>query len=127
MNTGSYINGKWFHPSSNQISRNINPADTSDVIAEFPPPGPSERRALWLAHLGDGQGLDTAAVNRLAAGCELAGGHVRNVVLAAAARARGRRIVEADLLPALAAEYAKLGKPVPAGLRGAEGLPAETA
>jgi hypothetical protein len=89
-----------------------------DVIAEFPAPGPVERRALWLAHLGDGHQLGSGAVNRLAAGCELAGGHVRNVVLAAAARARGRPICEADLLPALAAEYGKLGKPMPPALMG---------
>jgi len=87
-----------------------------DVIAEFPAPGPVERRALWLAHLGRQHALDSGAVNRLAAGCELAGGHVRNIVLAAAARACGRPIAEADLVAALAAEYAKLGKPVPAGL-----------
>ncbi len=36
MQTGSYINGKWYHPASTEISRNINPADTADVIAEFP-------------------------------------------------------------------------------------------
>lgn len=88
-----------------------------DVIVEFPPPGPAERRALWLAHLGPDHALGSSTVNRLAAGCELAGGHVRNVVLAAAARAQGRRVEEADLLPALAAEYAKLGKPVPTGLQ----------
>jgi hypothetical protein len=94
-----------------------------DVIAEFPPPGPAERRALWLAHVGQEHRLDSGTINRLAASCDLAGGHVRNIVLAAAARARGRPMEEADLLPALAAEYAKLGKPVPAGLRtaGAEG------
>ncbi|MEO7135505.1 MAG: aldehyde dehydrogenase family protein [Vicinamibacterales bacterium] len=72
MQTGSYINGKWFNPSSTQISRNINPADTSDVIAEFPlatagdvrsavdaamaafplwkkTPGPERGRVLWRA------------------------------------------------------------------------------
>jgi aldehyde dehydrogenase (NAD+) len=72
MRTGSYVNGKWFHPSSNQISRNVNPADTSDVIAEFPlatasdvraavdaamaaqpswkkTPGPERGRVLWRA------------------------------------------------------------------------------
>ena len=72
MHTGSYVNGKWYHPSSNQISRNINPADTSDVIAEFPlataadvrlavdaamtaqaswkkTPGPERGRVLWRA------------------------------------------------------------------------------
>ena len=36
MHTGSYINGTWYHPTSTEVARNINPADTSDVIAEFP-------------------------------------------------------------------------------------------
>src|SRR5688572_18459210 len=72
MNTGSYVNGKWYHPTSKKISRNINPADTSDVIAEFPlataadvrtaidaavaawpawkkTPGPERGRVLWRA------------------------------------------------------------------------------
>ena len=44
MNTGSYVNGKWYHPSSKQISRNINPADTADVIAEFPLAGADDVR-----------------------------------------------------------------------------------
>ena len=72
MNTGSYVNGQWYHPSSSKISRNINPADTSDVIAEYPlatatdvrvaieaamkaspawrkTPGPERGRVLWRA------------------------------------------------------------------------------
>lgn len=36
MKTGSYINGEWYHPKSDRMVRNINPADTSDIIAEFP-------------------------------------------------------------------------------------------
>src|SRR5262245_58674805 len=36
MPTGSYIAGRWFHPTSTRLTRNVNPADTSDVIAEFP-------------------------------------------------------------------------------------------
>ncbi len=36
MNTGSYVHGKWYHPKSDRLVRNINPADTRDVIAEFP-------------------------------------------------------------------------------------------
>ena len=32
MHTGSYVNGTWYHPDSREIARNINPADTSDVI-----------------------------------------------------------------------------------------------
>ena len=71
MRTGSYVNGKWYHPSG-QVTRNINPADTSDLIAEFPlataadvraaidaamaaqhgwkkTPGPERGRVLWRA------------------------------------------------------------------------------
>ncbi len=72
MNTGSYINGKWIQPQSDRTIRNINPADTNDVIAEFPEataadvqaaiqaavaafpawrnlPGPERGRVLWRA------------------------------------------------------------------------------
>ncbi|MBY0493228.1 MAG: aldehyde dehydrogenase family protein [Cyanobacteria bacterium] len=72
MQTGSYINGKWYQPASKKISKNINPADTSDVIAEYPlataadvrtaidaavkawpawkkTPGPERGRVLWRA------------------------------------------------------------------------------
>ena len=34
--TGSYIDGAWFQPASDRTIKNVNPADTSDVIAEFP-------------------------------------------------------------------------------------------
>ena len=36
MNTGSYIGGRWYHPDSTRMTRNVNPADPSDIIAEFP-------------------------------------------------------------------------------------------
>jgi aldehyde dehydrogenase (NAD+) len=72
MNTGSYVNGKFYQPASKKISKNINPADTGDVIAEyslataadvqsaidaavaaFPAwrktPGPERGRVLWRA------------------------------------------------------------------------------
>jgi alpha-ketoglutaric semialdehyde dehydrogenase len=72
MNTGSYVNGKWYHPASSHVSRNVNPADTTDIIAEFPlatavdvrsavdaataafpnwkkTPGPERGRVLWRA------------------------------------------------------------------------------
>jgi aldehyde dehydrogenase (NAD+) len=72
MHTGSYVNGKWFQPKSNRLVRNINPADTDEVIAEFPAataddvgraieaaqgafhpwrqtPGPERGRVLWRA------------------------------------------------------------------------------
>ncbi|WP_291994987.1 ATP-binding protein [Candidatus Accumulibacter sp. ACC003] len=95
-----------------------------DAIVEFPTPGPEERRALWLAHLGEAQRLDAVTLNRLAAACDLAGGHIRNVVLAAAALARqgGTALGEAALLAAIAAEYRKLGKQLPSALAGGETL-----
>src|SRR5438093_11348469 len=72
MQTGSYVNGQWFHPKSNRLVRNVNPADLDDVIAEFPAataddvnraidaaqaafkswkktPGPERGRVLWRA------------------------------------------------------------------------------
>jgi len=72
MNTGSYIDGQWFHPKSNRLVRNVNPADLNDVIGEFPAatvedvqraidcaqsasrgwrktPGPERGRVLWRA------------------------------------------------------------------------------
>jgi len=72
MNTGSYINGKWQRPTSSAVTKNINPADVNDVIAEYPlataadvrtaidaamqafnswkkTPGPERGRVLWRA------------------------------------------------------------------------------
>ena len=72
MNTGSFVDGKWFHPKSNRLVRNINPADPDELIAEFPAataedvaraisaaqaafrgwrktPGPERGRVLWRA------------------------------------------------------------------------------
>ncbi|HWP58663.1 MAG TPA: aldehyde dehydrogenase family protein [Candidatus Acidoferrales bacterium] len=49
MNTGSYINGKWYHPQSDRLVRNLNPADPDDVIAEFPSATPEDVRAAIAA------------------------------------------------------------------------------
>jgi hypothetical protein len=89
-----------------------------DAIIEFPAPGPEERRELWIAHLGTGHDLDPAALNQLAATVDLAGGHVRNAVLAAAASANGagRALTASDLVRGIAGEYRKLGRQLPAGL-----------
>ena len=86
-----------------------------DAIVDFAAPGPEERRALWLAHLGDAHPLAPAAINQLAANIDLSGGHIRNVVLAAAAAAHpsGRAIALDDLRVALEAEYRKLGRQMP--------------
>jgi len=92
-----------------------------DAILEFPLPQPDERRALWLAHLGDAHAIGTADMNRLAAGCELAGGHIRNVVLAARALSPDAPIDWSPLVLALAGEYRKLGKPLPSMFAAARG------
>src|SRR5713226_4168334 len=72
MHTGSYVNGQWYHPRSERLVRNRNPADPSDVLAEFPSataadvqraieaaqaafsewkrtPGPERGRVIWRA------------------------------------------------------------------------------
>ena len=86
-----------------------------DAILEFPMPEAPARRALWCAHLGDAHALDDTALDRLAISVDLAGGHIRNVVLAAAARAvaETRRIGWEDIAQAARDEYAKLGRPMP--------------
>ena len=87
-----------------------------DSILEFTAPSADERRALWLAHLGSAHGMSAGELNRLAATCDLAGGHIRNVTLAARALAGATPISLAVIVSALAAEYRKLGRSLPAGL-----------
>jgi hypothetical protein len=86
-----------------------------DAILEFPMPEGPARRDLWVAHLGQRHALTAADLDRLAVTIDLAGGHIRNIVLAAAARAtvNGRVIDWSDLVPAAYDEYRKLGRPVP--------------
>lgn len=85
-----------------------------DAVIDFPAPSPQERRALWLAHLGPGHGLDEGELNRVAALCDLAGGHIRNCALMAASLERP--IGYAALRQAILAEHAKLGRMPPGGL-----------
>jgi SpoVK/Ycf46/Vps4 family AAA+-type ATPase len=90
-----------------------------DAVIEFPPPGPEERRALWESHLGPDTRLLPAELNRLAVLSDLNGGHIRNVVLAAAVRARSdaRDVELDDLLAGLETELRKLGRQVPLDLQ----------
>ena len=89
-----------------------------DMVVEFPAPGPEERRALWLAHLGEGHALTPVQINQLAIAADFTGGHIRNAVLTAAALARwaGRAITYADIIEGLTGEYRKLSRPVPGEL-----------
>ena len=89
-----------------------------DAILDFPMPEAAARRELWLAHLGDRHALTARELDGLAVAVDLAGGHIRNIVLAAAARARAARhpIGWSDMAHGVAREYGKLGR-VPPELR----------
>ena len=87
-----------------------------DVVIDFPMPGAEERRALWLSHLGRAHRITQQELNQLSASIDLAGGHIRNAVIAAAVRAEGRPIAFGDVVHGAATEYRKLGKQMPAAL-----------
>jgi hypothetical protein len=86
-----------------------------DSILEFPLPDGAARRSLWAGHLGDGHALTGRESDWLALSVDLAGGHIRNMVLSAAVRAgaEGRAISGADVVAAATEEYAKLGRSPP--------------
>ncbi|MBI1296775.1 AAA family ATPase [bacterium] len=89
-----------------------------DAIVDFPLPGTDERRALWLAHLGDRHSLSAQAITRLAVSVDFAGGHIRNAVLTASvlAQAEDRPISLQDLKRGIAVEFAKVGRQMPTGI-----------
>jgi ATPase family associated with various cellular activities (AAA) len=86
-----------------------------DAILTFPMPEPAARRELWRAHLGDAHIIDEALLDRLAVSVDLSGGHVRNIVLTAAALASAERrsIVADDIRHGIITEYGKLGRALP--------------
>ncbi len=86
-----------------------------DFIMEFPLPDSTARRDLWVGHLGNNHMLSTKQLDRLAIEVDIAGGHIRNIVLAAAVLAlrEDRQITAIDIATALSDEYAKLGKASP--------------
>ena len=90
-----------------------------DFVIAFVQPGPEQRRAIWLSHLGERTKVTPAEINQLAALVDFTGGHIRNTVLAAAVRARHeqREILFADLVAAAEAELRKLGRQIPIELK----------
>ena len=65
MNTGSYIEGRWYHPTSDRLVRNLNPADPADVIAEFPAAGAADaERAIAAAQAAYPAWRETPAPER---------------------------------------------------------------
>lgn len=89
-----------------------------DLIIDFPAPGPQERRALWYSHLGMQHNISAAQINQLSATLDICGGHIRNVVLAAAvlAHTEQRELCYDDLIQGLKIEYKKLAKKLPVEL-----------
>lgn len=90
-----------------------------DAIIEFPAPGPEQRRALWLAHLGDAHALESPELNLVAARADLSGGQIRNAVLSAAvvAAREGNAIAYRHVLQGLTGEYRKLSRQLPTELQ----------
>lgn len=83
-----------------------------DAIIEFPMPDIEARREIWRAHLPQ-DGLAESDINHLAAVIDLAGGHIRNLVLSAAVLSGGKAPKISHLLSAAKTEYQKLGRPEP--------------
>jgi ATPase family associated with various cellular activities (AAA) len=89
-----------------------------DAIVEFPLPGPEERRTLWLAHLGGGHAITPSQLNIVAAGADLSGGQIRNVVLTAAVAAGPAEPISCrHLIAGLASEYRKQARQLSEQLR----------
>ena len=86
-----------------------------DSILEFPLPDGAARRRLWRTHIGEAHALTDRQIDALSISVDLAGGHIRNIVLSAAIRARRdeRPIAFADIAAAATEEYAKLGRSPP--------------
>jgi SpoVK/Ycf46/Vps4 family AAA+-type ATPase len=92
-------------------------------IVHFPDPDEETRRRLWHSHLAQAGATDPADpvdVDALAAAIEIAGGDIRNIVLAAAydAAAAARPIGHALVVEAAVREHVKLGRRVPELLMG---------
>jgi hypothetical protein len=90
-----------------------------DFVIEFSQPGPEERRAIWLSHLGSRADLGPNELNQLAALIDFTGGHIRNAVLAAAVRARAehREVAFRDVIESAETELRKLGRQLPVDLK----------
>jgi hypothetical protein len=90
------------------------------VIAHFPDPDAETRQRIWESHLRRSGALDPADpidVQRLAGAIEMAGGDIRNIVLAAAydATCEGAALGMRHIRAATVGEFHKLGRRVQEG------------
>lgn len=91
-----------------------------DAVLEFGLPDAEDRRRLWHAHLGR-RSPGEEFVRLIASFTDLAGGGIRNAVLAAAAhddRPSSEPLGTASVLDGIRAEYQKTGRDLPAQLKG---------
>ena len=105
---------------------NLDPAFSRRLhfVVSFVDPSPEVRERLWAAHLEPVPSLDPddpVDIARLAAAIDLAGGGIKNIVMAAAfaAAAQGRPMGMRHLAGAAERELGKLGRRVPSTLAGA--------
>jgi SpoVK/Ycf46/Vps4 family AAA+-type ATPase len=87
-------------------------------IVHFPDPDPETRRRLWAEHLkqaGEQSQDDPVNVDLLAECIELAGGDIRNIVLAAAydAAVTNGPVTHSIVVASALREYQKLGRRIP--------------
>ncbi|MEC8525371.1 MAG: AAA family ATPase [Pseudomonadota bacterium] len=88
-----------------------------EIIIDFPQPGFNERLTLWKNHMGQRSPTEDF-LKALASHCELSGGQIRNAVLCAAANSSDDAVLsERAIVRAVAREYQKLGRSLPAALQ----------
>ncbi|AHH99465.1 ATP-binding protein [Kutzneria albida] len=101
---------------ASNLRHNIDPAflRRMDLVVEFPQPDESCRHRLWDLHLPErvrGPDVDLAVLSRL---YPVAGGWIRNAVIAAGfAAAPAGPVRQHHLVAAMRREYAKAGQPFP--------------
>ncbi len=87
-------------------------------VVHFPDPDAATRRELWLHHLANVSGLDSAdpvSVDFLAETVEVTGGEIRNLVMAAAygAAADHSPVGMRHVIDGAVREFGKLGRRIP--------------
>lgn len=86
-----------------------------DVIIDFRPPEPDERRLIWQLHLPQSHAVERSVLEEVAHRCALTGGQIRNAVLHASLLALddGEVVTALHLDAAVRREYRKAGAVCP--------------
>ena len=86
-----------------------------DVVVDFRPPEPAERRLIWQLHLPSAHAVERPVLEEVAHRCALTGGQIRNAVLHASLLALddGEVVTASHLDAAVRREYRKAGAVCP--------------